>query len=265
MIYPSTPNDRLIFRPLRADEIEVRPCDTTNGKVKLLLYKNARVDMNILDETVGTLNWQKDYFEERGLLFCKVGIRHPKTGEWIWKADTGSESNIEAEKGLASDSFKRAAFAFGIGRELYTAPRIVFNQEEKDLYNGNFSQTFKVGDLQIENGVITRLTVLDKWDKVRFSFPNSATSVREDPSPRLPTTSPTPTQDKGGMSKNEIILYTFYESKKDVFTGDDKRELDRLYKWGTSTDKNNPSQKNIDRWDKLMTDKLWSWWLSKAK
>ena len=234
-----------------------------NWGVMLLLYKNARVDMNILDDTVGTLNWQKDYFEERGLLFCKVGIRHPKTGEWIWKSDTGSESNIEAEKGLASDSFKRAAFAFGIGRELYTTPRIIFKQEDKDLYNGNFSQTFKVGVLQVKDGVITRLTVLDKWNNVRFSFPNSTTPVQEKPFPSPSPASTTPAPDRNGMSENEKALRAFYERKKDVFTGIEREKLDKLLFWAMLPSKDNPNQKVIDGWTNYNDDKIWEWWLKK--
>jgi hypothetical protein len=126
------------FRDLTADEIECRVQSVKQNGLVLLLYKNARCDMNILDETVGAENWQREHYECKGNLFCRVGIRctvdsNTKTTEdgdciriceedWVWKSDCGTESNTEAQKGEASDSFKRACFNWGIGRELYTAP-----------------------------------------------------------------------------------------------------------------------------------------------
>ena len=110
------------FRLLRAEEIEVRIASCNRGGVQLLLYKSARVDANILDETVGNLNWSKTYTRDNHN--CILSIWDSEKNCWIQKEDTGTESYSEAEKGLASDSFKRAGFAFGIGRELYTAPNI---------------------------------------------------------------------------------------------------------------------------------------------
>lgn len=117
------------FRELRADEVEVRIGQVSqNGKgLSLLLYKTARTDMDILDETVGSENWQCRFYENKGTLFCSVGIRIRRengTSEWVWKDDAGAPSNMEAQKGEASDCRKRAGSAWGIGRSLYTAPFI---------------------------------------------------------------------------------------------------------------------------------------------
>ena len=112
------------FRTLTADEIEVRVGTVSKGKASLLLYKDARCDMNILDETVGPLNWKKSYQLIDGQLFCTIDIWDDEKKQWISKQDVGVESNTEAEKGRASDAQKRAAVAAGIGRELYTAPKI---------------------------------------------------------------------------------------------------------------------------------------------
>lgn len=112
------------FRPLQAGDIEVRVGGVYKSGVTFLLYKNARVDMAILDETVGEFNWQRDHKEVKGNLYCGIGIYDEKKSEWIWKWDCGVESYTEKEKGEASDSFKRAGFNWGIGRELYTAPFI---------------------------------------------------------------------------------------------------------------------------------------------
>lgn len=110
------------FRLLRADEIDCRISQINEKGLLLLLYKDARCDMNILDETVGPFRWQR--FHSRDNANCTVSIYDPDTKTWVSKEDTGTESNTEAQKGLASDSFKRACFNWGIGRELYSAPRI---------------------------------------------------------------------------------------------------------------------------------------------
>ena len=118
------------FRTLKANEIDVRVAQIDKSWCTLLLYKDARVDMNILDETVGSMNWQKKYLRDNAN--CIVSIWDDEKKQWIEKEDTGTESFTEAEKGLASDSFKRACFNWGIGRELYTAPSI-FIFPRKDM------------------------------------------------------------------------------------------------------------------------------------
>ena len=110
------------FRKLKADEIECRIGLIKESGLTLLLYKDARVDMNILDETVGPLGWKREHTRDNKN--CIVSIYDENKKEWVSKEDTGTESNTEAEKGLASDSFKRACFNWGIGRELYSAPFI---------------------------------------------------------------------------------------------------------------------------------------------
>lgn len=114
------------FRRLRANEIDVRVghAKKDGAGFSLLLYKDARCDMNILDETVGALNWQRSHECINGGLYCKVSIYNEANNQWISKSDIGTKSNTEAEKGEASDSFKRACTNWGIGRELYTAPFI---------------------------------------------------------------------------------------------------------------------------------------------
>ena len=110
------------FRDLRADEIECRVSTCSKSGVSLLLYKDARCDMNILDETVGPLDWTRSHTRDNAN--CIVSIWDGIKNSWVSKEDTGTESYTEKEKGLASDSFKRACFNWGIGRELYTAPSI---------------------------------------------------------------------------------------------------------------------------------------------
>lgn len=119
---------KYMFRDLTAEEIECRVAQAKPNGVSILLYKDARCDQNILDETVGAMNWMRNHTRENAN--CIVSIWDDKKQQWIGKEDTGTESNTEKEKGLASDSFKRACFNWGIGRELYTAPFIWINAED---------------------------------------------------------------------------------------------------------------------------------------
>lgn len=123
----------LKFRKLRADEIDCRVQSISTKGLILLLYKDARCDMNILDETVGIENWQRKHEVINGNLYCSVGIYSDNKKEWIWKQDVGVESYTEKQKGEASDSFKRACFNLGIGRELYTAPFIFINANDCNI------------------------------------------------------------------------------------------------------------------------------------
>lgn len=152
------------FRDLRADEIECRVQSVKPNGLVLLLYKDARVDMSILDETVGSENWQREHYECKGNLFCRVGIdvsffNDGLEERWVWKSDCGTESNTEAQKGEASDSFKRACFNWGIGRELYTAPFTWIPADKCNINNGKCYDKFIVEKIQIENKQITGLAI----------------------------------------------------------------------------------------------------------
>lgn len=119
------------FRLLEASEIDVRVATINEKGLTLLLYKDARVDQNILDETVGSMNWQRHH--SRDNRNCTVAIWDEDKRQWVEKEDTGVESFTEKEKGLASDSFKRACFNWGIGRELYTAPFIYIKASDCEI------------------------------------------------------------------------------------------------------------------------------------
>ena len=165
------------FRDLRADEIDCRVQSVKDTGLVLLLYKDARVDMNILDETVGAENWQREHYECKGNLFCRVGIKvfrgsQGDETEWIWKSDCGTESNTEAQKGEASDSFKRACFNWGIGRELYTAPFIWIPADKcniKEYGKDNYKcyDKFDVEKIKIEGKQITGLAIRNLTAKKR--------------------------------------------------------------------------------------------------
>lgn len=152
------------FRDLKADEIECRVQSVKENGLVLLLYKDARVDMNILDETVGASNWQNKFYEHKGILFCSLGINtnfeHPELPDrWVWKDDAGVESNTEAEKGNASDARKRSGFAWGIGRELYSAPFTWISADKCNIKNGKCYDKFIVEKIVIENKQIVALAI----------------------------------------------------------------------------------------------------------
>lgn len=177
-----------LSKPLKIEDIDFRiQSISESGYATILAYKDARVDMNRLDEVVGT-DWQCRYELIDGQLFCQIGIR--VNGEWIWRQDVGTESQTEKEKGRASDSFKRAGFRWGIGRELYDYPRIFLQLKGANHVSGKEKPEFKVKQsgqkkigtadwgLQLkkwkwnlevdDNGKVKRLTGADQTGTIRF-------------------------------------------------------------------------------------------------
>lgn len=169
------------FRNLNASDIDVRIASIKETGLSLLLYKDARCDMNILDETVGSENWQRKHYECKGNLYCSVGIFTPNNG-WVWKDDCGAESYTEKEKGESSDSFKRACFNWGIGRELYTAPYIWISKDNCNITQSNNKficyDKFNVKSISIVDKKIVDLEIYnEKLKKLVFSTNNRPKSV----------------------------------------------------------------------------------------
>lgn len=154
------------FRPLTASEIDCRVSTINEKGLTLLLYKDARVDMNILDETFGVTGWQRKHEIIGGNLYCTVSIWDAEKQQWISKQDVGVESYTEKEKGQASDSFKRACFNIGIGRELYTAPFIWIGADKFKLTQKNNKYAtydkFAVSSIEIQDGAITDLAIVNE-------------------------------------------------------------------------------------------------------
>lgn len=142
-----------LFRLLRADEIECRVQKCSEKGVTILLYKTARTDADLLDDQFGPMGWQNDFKLVDGVLYGGIGIQ-AATDDWIWKWDAGSESNTEAEKGRASDAFKRAGFKWGIGRELYSAPFVFIPAGKCNVKesNGRFQcyDNFEVAEIDYD-------------------------------------------------------------------------------------------------------------------
>lgn len=168
-----------MFKPLQAEDIECRVAQVNkDNSVNVLLYKTARTDANILDDVIGERNWQCDYKEVNGVVYCGIGIKFDD--EWIWKWDAGAETKVEQEKGQASDAFKRAGFKWGIGRELYYAPRIKIKADKSGAQDGKCFTPFEVDTIEYdEQGKITKLVIKHAWtDDILYQWyasqPNNA-------------------------------------------------------------------------------------------
>jgi len=167
-----------LSKPLEIKDLDFRVQSINKGGyATILVYKDARVDMNRLDEAVGALNWKRHHLNNNHN--CIVSIYNEATKEWISKEDTGTESNTEAQKGLASDSFKRACFNWGIGRELYDYPRISIQLKPDEFTvegnRGKATWNLKIRDwkwgLEIsEEGEVLKLAAKDDKGQLRFNY-----------------------------------------------------------------------------------------------
>lgn len=210
------------FRKLQAHEIDVRVgqgISTPNWQgVSLLLYKNARVDMDILDEVVGSENWQRKHEVINGNLYCHVGIYSADKKEWVWKSDCGTESNTEKEKGEASDAFKRACVNWGIGRELYTAPKDMYVScelnEKKQPKDKKLK--FYVHSIAYDGNKISALVIVNQNGNELYRYPKNSNAGNDSnnvkPIERKPKNEPK-TDDKPQsvkpITRSELI--GFYE------------------------------------------------------
>lgn len=166
---------------LSAADVELRTAQiqqTNHGTyATLLVYKNARVDMRILDEVFGPLNWSRNHFVIDGRLFCTISLWDEDKQQWVQKTDVGIPSNSDATKGECSDAFKRSAFNVGIGRCLYDAPDIKIRLADSEVTTGSNGKPktyakFYVGDMVYDKelGRFTRFTVLDRNGNIRFDI-----------------------------------------------------------------------------------------------
>lgn len=181
-----------LFRDLRPNEVEARVAQCSEKGASLLLYKTARTDYALLDETVGPERWACDYREVKGNLFCDLSIRFDDG--WVTKSNCGTESNMEAEKGEASDAMKRAGFAWGIGRELYTAPFIWVPADKlqklsKNQRTGKWQcfDRFEVTDITVANGEIVGLAISHEGKRDSVYRYCGIKKAPEPPSDPLPT------------------------------------------------------------------------------
>lgn len=160
---------RINWPLLRAEDIEVRIATCKEGKTSLLLYQNSRTAMNAFDEMFGELGWQCDYYDAGGQIYGRIGVYDEDKNQWIWKSDTGEESNISADKGFSSDVFKRVAVRWGYARELYSTPKIVIDSDNKYM-------KYSVKEIGYnEARQINHLVISNMNGQVVYTYPNNGT------------------------------------------------------------------------------------------
>lgn len=209
--------EKLVFRTLKAEEIECRVGQVGKDSkgFSLLLYKTARVDANVLDETVGCFNWQKRFYQVKNTMICEISINanfnHPESGEpyWVSKADGGDESNTEAIKGECSDAMKRAGFQWGIGRELYYSPFIWIQTTQENQSSGRYS----VKEVEFgKNREFTKLTIVnDKTGEIVYSYPKGANKAQNGEKPQNNAVA----SEKGTIAKEDLSIIELYLSQCD--------------------------------------------------
>ena len=218
-----------MFRTLTADEIECRVAQVgkTGQRIwaSILIYKDARVDQKLLDEVIGPMDWKNEYSIVDGNLYCTVSIWDREKKEWISKQNVGTESNTEKEKGQASDAFKRACFNWGLGRELYTAPKIFLDLKEGEYREegGRYrcSAVFSVKEIGYNaERAIDRLVVVDRNGNERFRVPAQQTA-------RQAASQPAP---QGIMTKEEFKRRWDSDERGGGITFDDIAECAKA--WG---------------------------------
>lgn len=237
---------RINWELMRPQDIEVRPAMTKDGKATLLLYQNSRTAMDALDRNFGEFGWQIEYKAVGEQIYGCLSIKDPETGEWISKMDTGEESNISASKGQSSDILKRCAVRFGYARELYTAPRIVV---EDDKYGNTGNKVSKIE--YNENREIVALVIVNRFGKTVFEWMSDTQKTNDKQDIRVQARS----EDTPEQRRLAQLQCWFVEKKKDPNVN--KTELVKFkdhYKAQAATFK----YPNFD------CDRLWSIWINRV-
>lgn len=239
--------DSLEFRPLRADEIELRVGTVSAKGATLLLYQDSRCAMNILDETVGRSNWQRDHKEVKGNMYCGIAIWDKDKSQWVWKWDCGTESFTEKEKGESSDAMKRASVNWGIARELYSSPWIFVPVDTQKKQTGKgyelcdpyaFSGA-KVADIEYdEKRKIKSLVIVDKDGTVMFTHPKNRKASA--PKQSKPKEQPKP---KKELTPQNMITAEQAEGVKGLL---EELEIDAAVFLKYVADKSNDSCASVD-------------------
>ena len=207
------------FRTLRKDEIDVRigQMKKDGSGLSLLLYKDARCDQSILDETVGPMNWQRHHSRDNAN--CIVSIWDEDKRMWVEKEDTGTESRTEREKGLASDSFKRACFNWGIGRELYTAPFIWIKKGDfSTASDGKCYDNFTVDTIEYQpdgQREIRHLIIRnEKTGKICFQWQTGERKAAPDNEPEQPKPELKPAKSLKCLMEKAMLAYGMDQAKE---------------------------------------------------
>lgn len=210
---------KIEFKQLTPGQIEVRPTDTkVKNKATLLLYIDSRAAADILNETIGEYNWTIEYKSVGDKVFGRLSIWDEDKQTWIFREDTGEESNISADKGLSSDILKRCLARFGCDW-LYHTPKIKINCPDNYYYNDKMTMTFTVKEIKWnDNKELISLIILDKFGKEVYNYSGKSESK------------PIPSKSQEEHKPNSEILRDFCSEKK-TEEGVDQDDLLRFYKW----------------------------------
>ncbi len=217
------------FRNIRADELEVRVAEKKDGYMNVLVYKDSRVDMRILDETVGNDGWIVQYKREGDTLLCGIGIYVEKHKAFIYKWAAGAESNYEKVKGEQSDALKRSGFVWGIGRALYSAPKIRIPETNSKLSVSKIEYS--------EDDKITDLEIVDRKGNVVFNYVNG----------RI-----VPIQE---INRADVLKAVCSEFKE---AGENTEQLKKFFYYYQDR------CENFDTWNTNLVRKLWEKWKAKS-
>ena len=245
------------MRVLKPEEIECRLQSFSDKTATFLLYKDVRTDVRVLSETYGDM-WKNEYSEINGNIYCTISIWNDQLKAWISRSNVGTESNIEHEKGQASDAMKRAGFMWGIGTELYTAPQIKVDLTDKDIWNGKCTLKLSVKEVEItDDHRIRKLVLVDMWGNVRFiwSLGNEQTSAI------APMSSESPDHISAQPSNDpDSILHALNDAVNNERRKPDanQHQLNRFLDYYTDKIKQNGWGGEFD------FDRLYSRWLSKS-
>lgn len=233
-------NRRIEWELMKPEAIEIRPAQVKDGKVTLLAYQNGRNTMDALDNKFGEFGWKVEYKDVAGQIYGRLSIKDPDSGEWIYKEDTGEESNISASKGQSTDILKRLAVRFGYGRELYTIPRIVINDD-------GYGNHLKVGEVEWnDKRECTHITLVNKFGKVMYRWDKDGELKEATKKVDIQMTA----------HKDNITILRDFCSNKKVEEGIDVDDLKRFYNFWL------PKAEN---WDNrpFQVEKLWENWCAK--
>ena len=217
---------------MKPEAIEIRPAQVKDGKVTLLAYQNGRNTMDALDKQFGEFGWKVEYKDVSGQIYGRLSIKDPETGEWIYKEDTGEESNISASKGQSTDILKRLAVRFGYGRELYSIPKIVVDDD-------GYGNHLKVSEVSWdENRNCTKIVLTNRFGKVMFTWDKDKETkpVQQEKKCNCDILRDfcSAKKKEEGVDKEDLLrFYEFYKDKCQQWEGEFK--VDRLWqKWCTT-------------------------------
>lgn len=237
------------IRTLKAEEIEVRPQSIKNGKANMLLYINSRAATELLDECYGMANWNIEYKDVAGQIYGRLSIYDEETNRWVYREDTGSAGNIEAEKSLASDVVKRCIVRFGV-TELYSSPKI---QIDDDGY-GNTG--YKVTEINYDsNRNITHLVISNRFNKEVYRWDNNTAVQPTQFKQQVTSNTQEDLEWKEEKPNNKTIL-TEYCSQLTA-NGFPREQVGNFFRY---------YEKKSGTWaGKFDVERLWSNWINNAK